>query len=1491
MPIEQAPIFNIRDLALDVRLTAIVNNSKSDFTGKDVFSVDFFRKSIGFGITDIEIEVNTSLQPIITITFKDLYGNTVFGKATNNNPDLADPNSNQVNFSAIFNWPPPKFLFTFKGFLGKSATWMLNMKKSNVSYDSSDGSYNIKCEFVPNQWGFLSDLPFLYLLAVKSLKKKSGLPDSELSKVQTIFDLIKIGKQVEVKTKETTKEFDNILKQMTLLKSQRIYDAVNISKVVNYDEAITGQVGSQTIAPTNGTFNSITIVKPTGVGNTDIDTPEKIKSLAINSASLRKINTFFLLTAKVGNMAPKNITFRDMTLENNIIKIQGISNVDTEIAARLTLISNNITTIEDAIKKKTYDSSKNQLEKITIGEIFKQLAEDSGYIMGRILEAGYQGYNDPAFTGARDQFKGKLIGKNFPLWITDDDKKEEKPATQAVTGQDFGVEVHELKFVNDFIDSISEGIATELAEDKSAAENVGDSLIKKRINNIEALRPNPYQPFFQSIAENIMIRGGIVGYLTRSSDPNRPGDYDTKLGIDRATNAEDVITLADADLDNITDSTLSGLSDDDFRRLKKFCIFWDNFLTEDCKSLRKPSTAANDGGKLIEGDGLDPYMSFPGNPLPSTLMDYKVVIERPAQWDGQDFNATGLEYSTLRQVVQEVLRPRANSGSTSSSDTTNANFISADSLQSVKVVNNGVSYFKTPASIGIFTDVYTYVMFDGPDANKTQQIMSAESDAEIKNESEKQLDEEQPLGYVSIQKNTDDKGSELAVVTGMNERIDSGLLLNYSRLINPSSAFFSNPTSLTSGPVPPTNEGNINDYFIVPKSTKLGNPDNPLPNEIPAKNIAISIAYHSKGISKLVFGPFVFGENDSLVHRGYIKRMCVKLLEKLNGIEQKRNQVISDILGKSGEQKDLLYKQMHVLYQQWEVLIIKDSDSAEGQNTNSTSTGAIATEMADRYKGDEQHKNFSITQNVVAEASDNTFLYSYPLSFIQGNKEISVKDSIINIEPLYKPNGNTTILNIIQQICTKNNFIFIPMPGEPGAFDISDIFLVHTVDTPKVKNFFYVQFAPTPESRATLRNDDASPVATSDGIKSKINALEIKFGSPDNQVIKNISVDTQESKATAESIVNLQRLVDNENQNKTVTTDCSMLPVMEGRSYKASVDMLGNAQVFPMQFFYLDSIPLFNGLYQIMKVKHSIRPNDMTTTAEGIRMRIDFQTGEAGGIPPITLDTLANLPVTLSPADTTSPTAGDFANAVLDQGSGTQDGSTGTNAAGSTSQANTVSVSKGGSDIVPNSNVSTLGVVLPPNIRAVQNSIRLTQSTDENGATQIKDFKDANGNVVYKKDDIIRNINQFISDVLEPFAIFLKANYPKLYKNWYITSTTRSYVPIGGAKKSQHQLGQAVDSQIVGKAPGIETMQANLELLNAMLDFYKQNPIGYDQVLWETRASQNASWIHWSYKRNDNRIQLLRFSNDKTNQLAKVNTTGSYVLPGVTPQQIILSMS
>ena len=196
-------------------------------------------------------------------------------------------------------------------------------------------------------------------------------------------------------------------------------------------------------------------------------------------------------------------------------------------------------------------------------------------------------------------------------------------------------------------------------------------------------------------------------------------------------------------------------------------------------------------------------------------------------------------------------------------------------------------------------------------------------------------------------------------------------------------------------------------------------------------------------------------------------------------------------------------------------------------------------------------------------------------------------------------------------------------------------------------------------------------------------------------------------------------------------------------------------------------------------------------------------------------------------------------------------------------------VEKGGSLIVqPGGVVSSSSVSLPADLSAVSNSSVLKQMLDKSISVSGQNFTSS---------QLYTNMNQFISDVLGPFATFLKKDYPALYKSWYITSATRNYVPKGGSSTSQHMKGQAIDSQIPSsKASNPED---NIKLLNAILTWYQNNPVGYGQILFETRG--NSCWIHWSYSRGGNKLQLLRFKQDRTLRSAAVNTLGSYVKPGV----------
>lgn len=1162
---EEIP-FKISDQGfyLDGRLTALVDGSAYDFMGREIFSVGFFRENIGFGIMSVDIELNTNLHPIITITFKDLYGNTMFGK--NETADFA-------NYKVLFNWPPPKFLYTFKGYLGSQVTWLLTLKQTSVTYQS-DGSYDIKCEFVPNQWGFMADLPFLFLLAAKGLRKKE-LNDSDFKQVRSIFDLIKIGRKVEVKSQQVSAEFDILQQQMTLLKSNRIVEALAYSKIIKFDEAIDGTFGNNRIKKSGSlNYKTITIKTP----SSPIETLEKMKAYTSTSAeALRKVNVYLLLNAEFEGVKSENVSLSEVNFDNGGFR-------DDKVKQRIDIINNNLKIIQDVIKDRIYKSSKSQLRQITIGEIFQQLAKDSGYIMGKILKAGEEGYlknKDERDSAVESE---AIINRYFPLMIKGKEKDE-------VPAEGYGVEDYEMAFVNQFITAISEGVAKDLIQPAPQQEGASqENALIKRINNVEGPKGNPYKPFFRTIAQNVLIRAGIIAFLTRSNDPNYPGDYDTTWGGDRES-VEEVTTLATADMENISTQMLSELDETETLQLKQFCNFWKNFVSDDGLFL-----LTEDGsGKY---DGLVPRTEFE-IAIPDSLKNRKAVVDSASK-----------QTRTLDDIYNMTFGAGGNNSASDIIDTSNTKYLDRNSWQSQAIYNNEILY-RVPVT-NQEDDDYAFVLFDGVDSNKVRSINSANSDGEARNADPDAsgvfTGKDNLLGYVPIDTYNGSDGEILPRIEFMQTRLEVALL-KYSAMANPTREAWNSEDEWLNYCVYPTDA-----EFVNPSLIQTGDAD----KQIPASDITVAVAYHPyTGDKGLVFGPFynsVSGKN----HLACIKKMCNEILAKLQTLEDEKNKLISDILGQAEGGKNAIYKQFNILYHQWDTLLFQDADNDSLDNKYlKLGISEIVPTLEERFGGDNQHRspNSGDRKASIKTYKNCTFVYDYPLN---NTAKLNVKNAIINIEPLYRADSNTTVLNIIQQVCEKNNFMFIPIPGNGDFSDCTNIFKPQISHQVELKNLFYIMFAPTPESRTRLDNKDAAVL--SESVKTTItdDVLEVQIGSPYNKIFKSVDIETYENKATAESIVNLQRLTDNENQNKKVTTDCSLLPVMEGRSCKTTFEMIGNAQIFPMQYFYLNSIPLFNGLYQTLKVTHSITPNDMTTKAQGIRMR--FAPGTSGGVQPITLE-------------------------------------------------------------------------------------------------------------------------------------------------------------------------------------------------------------------------------------------------------------------------------
>jgi hypothetical protein len=109
-----------------------------------------------------------------------------------------------------------------------------------------------------------------------------------------------------------------------------------------------------------------------------------------------------------------------------------------------------------------------------------------------------------------------------------------------------------------------------------------------------------------------------------------------------------------------------------------------------------------------------------------------------------------------------------------------------------------------------------------------------------------------------------------------------------------------------------------------------------------------------------------------------------------------------------------------------------------------------------------------------------------------------------------------------------------------------------------------------------------------------------------------------------------------------------------------------------------------------------------------------------------------------------------------------------------------------------------------------------------------------------KDPQVTENLKTLCEKVLEPLregmkcAIKISSGYrsPELNKL------------IGGAKASQHNIGQAVDIDLDGK--------------NAEVFDYIANNLDFDQMIWEFGDDKNPDWVHVSYNAAGNRKQLLK---------------------------------
>ena len=106
------------------------------------------------GITQINIQTNSSFIPSVRIELEDVQGKALF-ELGNNSP-----------YAAFFNLPYPQFYLTLKGYYGQAIRYQLNLEKFHARFNSFSGNYQVTLEFKGYKFNILTEIAMGHLLAL-----------------------------------------------------------------------------------------------------------------------------------------------------------------------------------------------------------------------------------------------------------------------------------------------------------------------------------------------------------------------------------------------------------------------------------------------------------------------------------------------------------------------------------------------------------------------------------------------------------------------------------------------------------------------------------------------------------------------------------------------------------------------------------------------------------------------------------------------------------------------------------------------------------------------------------------------------------------------------------------------------------------------------------------------------------------------------------------------------------------------------------------------------------------------------------------------------------------------------------------------------------------------------------------------------------------------------------------------------------------------------
>ena len=349
----------------------------------------------------------------------------------------------------------------------------------------------------------------------------------------------------------------------------------------------------------------------------------------------------------------------------------------------------------------------------------------------------------------------------------------------------------------------------------------------------------------------------------------------------------------------------------------------------------------------------------------------------------------------------------------------------------------------------------------------------------------------------------------------------------------------------------------------------------------------------------------------------YIDTVRLKLKEVADGLSEssKKKQAEQDIFGTADDNiiKLQLYRTCKNIYDKW-------IGGAEDNN--------IIFQCGGRNRLDyELVKKRTNNTSTVPKLIDSFRFVTRSFQDI-GDKMVINPIPVVDI---LRDNPNTSFYDAVTSLLSSNNFDFIPLPsyinyGDPEM--LSKIFKPMPSYEALQEGTVGPSFVCVYVGQKSKHLDEAESEYTNDGFdvqcgkdgnfisplpsdfaldasshENEVAVFAVNYSQQNQNIFKDITLDQSEFSETAESLQIVDEISKRGTEaNKTIGGQ-NLYNVYAVRSYKTEVEMMGNAMIQPMMYFQLNNIPMFHGAYMITHVKHSIKPNFMSTNFTGVRIR------------------------------------------------------------------------------------------------------------------------------------------------------------------------------------------------------------------------------------------------------------------------------------------------